>query len=89
MPEIYILDVIFDKQFSFGARYKMKLFLWINNWQDDLFGHTNIVNIADVGWYDQDQDGDGQPDRDPTGRYNDPSVYSEQTTYRLGIQFMF
>jgi outer membrane receptor protein involved in Fe transport len=89
MPATYILDVIFDKQFSFSERYKMKLFLWINNWQSDLFGHTNILRIADVGWYDQDQDGDGQPDRDPTGSYNDPSVYSEQTTYRLGIQFMF
>ena len=70
-------------------RYKLKFFIWANNLQDDLFGHKNIIYLADVGYYDQDQDGDGNPDRDPTGPYSNPSVYSEQSTYRVGLQLVF
>ncbi len=89
MPATYDLDLILDKQFSLSDRYKLKIFFWANNLQDDLFGHNNILYLADVGYYDQDQDGDGNPDRDPTGPYTNPSVYSEQSTYRVGLQLVF
>jgi len=88
-PATYNIDLILDKQLDLGSGYRMKVFLWANNLEDFLFNHVNINGIADVSYYDQDQDGDGRPDRDPTGPYNDPSVYSEQTTLRLGIQLDF
>lgn len=89
MPATYDLDMIFDKTFTLGSKYKFKFFIWGNNLLDDLFDHVNIVDIKEVSYYDQDQDGDGKPDRDPTGRYNDPSAYSEGSTYRVGVQFDF
>ncbi len=89
LPATYDLDLIFDKRVPLTNNYDVKFFLWGNNLFDALADHQNILRLADVNYYDGDQDGDGEPDRDPTGPYNDPSVYSEGTTWRIGVQFDF
>ena len=89
LPANYDLDMILDKTFSLGNNYRLKFFFWANNLMDDLFNHVNIDDIKEVSYYDQDQDGDGKPDRNPKGRYNDPTAYTEGSTYRVGVQFDF
>jgi hypothetical protein len=81
--------MILDKNVKLGNKLSLKFFLWGNNLQDFLFNHRNIVGIADVNYYDGDQNGDGRPDRDPTGPYHDPSYYEEGTTWRVGVQLDF
>ncbi|MCD4777241.1 MAG: TonB-dependent receptor [Candidatus Aegiribacteria sp.] len=53
----------------------------------NLFDRQNINTIADEGWYDADQDGDGEPDHDPTGRYDNPYVFSRPRMIRFGLGF--
>jgi len=81
MPPTYYLDMIIDKQIRIADRYQIKFFLWTNNLQDALFNQKNILRLADVQWYEQFGD--------PSGKYKDPSVYSEGTIWRLGIQLDF
>ncbi len=88
-PPTYDIDMILDKNVKLSNKLALKFFLWGNNLQDFLFGHRNILGIADVNYYDGDQDGDGRPDRDPTGPYKDPSYYEEGTTWRIGVQLDF
>jgi outer membrane receptor protein involved in Fe transport len=54
---------------------------------DNLFDRRNIDTIADFAWYDADQDGDGQPDHDPTGSQDNPYVYSAPRQIRFGLGF--
>lgn len=88
-PATWDLDMVIDKRFAISNRNALKFFIWANNLLEQWFNHVNIVGIADVNYYDGDQDGDGKPDRDPTGPYNTPAVYSEGTTWRVGVQFDF
>ena len=53
----------------------------------NLFNRQNINTIIDPGWYDADQDGDGEPDHDPTGQYNNPYVFSRPRMIRFGLGF--
>jgi len=54
---------------------------------DNLFNRRNIDTIDDVAWYDADQDGDGEPDHDPTGAMGNPYVYSAPRQIRFGLGF--
>lgn len=51
----------------------------------NLFDRRNINNIADIGWYDADLDGDGEPDHDPTGQLDNMTVYSRHRQIRFGL----
>ncbi|MFO8182656.1 MAG: TonB-dependent receptor [Candidatus Aegiribacteria sp.] len=52
---------------------------------NNLFNRQNINNIADIAWYDADQDGDGEPDNDPTGSMDNPYVFSRPRMIRFGL----
>ena len=52
---------------------------------NNLFNRHNINTIADIAWYDADQDGDGEPDRDPTGQQDNPYVFSRPRMIRFGL----
>jgi hypothetical protein len=59
----------------------LDLFCWVDN----LFNRHNIVTIVDPAWYDADQDGNGEPDHDPTGQLGDPTAYGRHRQIRFGI----
>ena len=80
-PPTYYLDMIFDKQVRIDNHYTLKFFLWANHLEDQWLNHRNVTRIADVQWYEQFGD--------PSGKYHDPSVYSEGTIWRLGVQVDF
>lgn len=52
---------------------------------NNLFNRHNIDTIADIAWYDADQDGDGEPDHDPTGDQDNPYVFSRPRMIRFGL----
>lgn len=52
---------------------------------NNLFNRQNINSIADIAWYDADQDGDGEPDHDPTGSMDNPYVFSRPRMIRFGL----
>lgn len=54
---------------------------------NNLFGRQNIDNIISEAWYDADQDGDGEPDHDPTGEQSNPYVFSRPRMIRFGLSF--
>jgi outer membrane receptor protein involved in Fe transport len=54
-------------------------------WVDNLFNRHNIVTIIDPAWYDADQDGNGEPDHDPTGQLGDPTAYDRHRQIRFGL----
>ncbi len=53
---------------------------------NNLFNRHNILDL-DPAWYDADQDGDGEPDHDPTGQMDDPYVFSRPRMIRFGLGF--
>jgi outer membrane receptor protein involved in Fe transport len=53
---------------------------------NNLFNRHNILAL-DPAWYDADQDGDGEPDNDPTGQMDDPYVFSRPRMIRFGLGF--
>lgn len=57
------------------------VYCWIMN----VFNRQNISSIADIAWYDADQDGDGEPDHDPEGSTHNPYVYSRPRMIRFGM----
>jgi len=59
----------------------MDVYCWIFN----IFDRRNINSIADIAWYDADQDGDGRPDHDPGGSAHNPYVYSRPRVIRFGF----
>lgn len=71
-----------NKTFWIGS-VTLNAYCQVNN----LFDRQNINTIADTGWYDADQDGDGEPDHDPTGRYDNPYVFSRPRMIRFGLGF--
>jgi len=71
-----------NKKFWFGDT-DINVWCQINN----LFDRRNINYIADIAWYDADQDGDGEPDHDPEGSLHNPYVYSRPRMIRFGIDF--
>lgn len=85
-----------------GSRYpwtmmttlKVNKMFWLNSvsfnvWcqVNNLFNRHNINTIADIGWYDADMDGDGEPDHDPTGPMDNPYVYSMPRMIIFGLGF--
>jgi hypothetical protein len=54
-------------------------------WVLNLFNRRNIIRLADEAWYLADQDGDGEPDYDPTGVLNNPYVYNYERRIRFGL----
>jgi outer membrane receptor protein involved in Fe transport len=54
-------------------------------WVLNLFNRRNILRLADAGWYTADQDGDGEPDYDPTGSLDNPYVYNHERRIRFGL----
>ncbi len=61
----------------------MDAYCQVNN----LFNRQNMDSIIDPAWYDADQDGDGEPDNDPTGQYGNPYVFSRPRMIRFGLGF--
>jgi len=53
---------------------------------NNLFNRHNIITL-DPTWYDADQDGDGEPDNDPTGQWSNPYVFSRPRIIRFGLGF--
>lgn len=53
----------------------------------NLFNRRNIDRIYDVAWYDADQDGDGEPDHDPTGSTGNPAAWSPSRHFLFGLRF--
>lgn len=54
---------------------------------NNLFDRHNIDDIISEAWYDADQDGDGEPDNDPTGEQSNPYVFSRPRMIRFGLSF--
>ncbi len=85
MPPIATLDVRLGKSISLGSSVA-ELFLDIRN----LLNRKNLLTLADEEWYAlYDGDGDGEPDYDPMGKYQDPRVYDHGRLVRLGLQVSF
>ncbi len=85
LPEQHTVDVRFGKLMVLGG-VEAELIIDVRN----LLNRKNIVAIADEEWYALfDSDGDGKPDYDPQGKYNDPTVYSRGRLVRAGIQINF
>lgn len=85
MPEKHTVDARFGKYVTIGQT-NLEFFLDVRN----LFDRKNIVDIADEEWYAlADTDGDGNPDHDPQGKYDDPTVYERGRLVRAGIKLDF
>ena len=56
-------------------------------WVLNLFNRRNIQELPDdyIETYLADQDGDGEPDYDPTGPLGNPYVYNEERRIRFGL----
>lgn len=52
----------------------------------NLFNRRNIDHIYDAAWFEQDHDGDGSPDHDPTGPYGNPGAWSPARQVLLGLK---
>lgn len=84
LPSKHTVDVRFGKLFIVSG-IEIEFLLDVRN----IFDRINVINIADEEWYDADQDGDGRPDRDPQGKYDDPTVYSRGRLVRAILQINF
>ena len=84
MPYTFTVDGRLSKVFT-AAGLNLEFMLDVRN----IFNRQNIVDISDEEWYAADQDGNGEPDHDPEGKYDDPSVYSQGRVVRaiFGIDF--
>lgn len=71
-----------NKTFWIGS-VTLDAYCQVNN----LFNRQNVNTIADPAWYDADQDGDGEPDHDPTGAQSNPYVFSRPRMIRFGLGF--
>lgn len=98
LPDTYNLDLRLDKTFALYKESKATVYAQINN----VFDRKNIdgayfqaggagasEDTIDPGWYLADQDGNGSPDHDADGRWNDPKVFQEGRTVTLGLQISF
>jgi outer membrane receptor protein involved in Fe transport len=79
-PETISTDVKINRTIWAGP-ITLDLYCWIMN----VFDRRDINSIADIAWYDADQDGDGNPDHDPGGSQQDPYVYSRPRMIRFGL----
>jgi len=52
----------------------------------NLFNRRNIDRIYNVSWYDADQDGDGEPDHNPTGPLGNPAAWSPARHFLFGLR---
>ena len=75
-------DLRLNREFRLGP-LMMDAFMEVRN----LFDRRNLVrtDLVDVAWYDADQDGDGEPDHDPTGATGDQRVYDRHRQIRFGL----
>ncbi|MCD4706520.1 MAG: TonB-dependent receptor [Candidatus Sabulitectum sp.] len=71
-----------NKMFWMGDT-SVNVYVWVLN----LFNRVNINRLDDEGWYDADQDGNGEPDHDPRGPYGSPGAYDYRRRIRFGIEF--
>lgn len=55
----------------------------------NLFNRMNIDHIYDVMWYEQDLDGDGSPEYDPSGSYGNPIAWSPKRHFQFGLRYYF
>ena len=82
------------RPFTMSTDLKVNKTFWIGGVTLDafcevrnLFDRQNINTILDEAWYDADQDGDGEPDEDPTGSMSNPYVFSRPRMIRFGLGF--
>lgn len=70
-----------NKKFWIDDMLTLDLFCSIYN----LFNERNIYAIMSAAWYDADMDGDGEPDHDPTGYFDDPGAWSPARHILFGL----
>ena len=73
-------DLRVNKRFWTGP-ISLDFFCEVRN----LFDRRNIDTIIDIAWYDADQDGDGEPDHDPTGSQDNQTAYGTHRQIRFGL----
>ena len=84
LPSKHTVDVRFGKLFTVSG-IEIEFSLDVRN----LFDRINVIAIADEEWYNADQDGDGNPDYDPQGKYDSPWVYERGRLVRAILQINF
>lgn len=84
MPWTMNTDAKLNKMWWIGDT-SVNVYVWALN----LFNRANIdnINADDTGWYEADQDGDGQPDYDPRGPSGRPDAYARRRRIRFGLEF--
>ncbi len=55
----------------------------------NLFNRRNIEHIYDVTWYEDDLNGDGAPDYDPSGPFGNPIAWSPERHFLFGLKLHF
>lgn len=74
-------DIRLEKKFWIG-------FSTISIYTDvyNLFNRRNVEQIYDVPWYEEDMNGDGASDHDPSGPYGNPAAWSSRRHMLFGIR---
>ena len=90
LPSWYVFDGRIQKRHSFNNNMAAFVYLQVYN----LFNQRNMNQdyfqwYADIEWYVADQDGDGEPDHDVDGKYDDPRYWQRSRIYQLGLGFEF
>lgn len=75
-------DLRLEKQFWIGFG-SISIYTDVYN----LFNRRNVERIYDVQWYEDDLNGDGSPDFDPSGPYGNPLAWSPARHFLFGIRF--
>ena len=96
LPWTLSLDMRIDKRFQISEYSSFLTFLQVNN----IFNRRNVDagyfqsggdagDTIDPEWYATDQDGDGVPDHDMDGKYDDPMVWQPERLIRVGVALQF
>lgn len=90
LPYTLTFDARLQKRHSFSKNVAMLAYLQVYN----LFDRSNMdqrffQDNADTSWYQADQDGDGSPDYDVDGKYDDPRYYQRGRYFQFGVGIEF
>lgn len=96
LPWTLRFDLRVDKRFQLGKYTSLLTFLQMNNVFDrqnvdaDYFQQGGDAgDTIDPAFYEADLDGDGSPEHYMEGEYDDPVVWEQGRTFRLGFEFHF